>query len=50
MENRAKEITDVKERESIDDYFECMSFCSIDENMTDCETICMERFLKGKYF
>ncbi len=39
-----------KETEAIDDYFECTSFCSIEESMSDCQTICMERFLKGNYF
>ena len=36
----------------IDDYFECVTYCSIssfaDEN--DCQTICMERHLKSSYF
>ena len=50
MENTLDEISDVKVRESIDDYFECTSFCSIDESISDCQTICMERFLKGNYF
>ena len=50
MENTVNEISTFKEKEAIDDYFECTSFCSIDENMSDCQTICMERFLKGKYF
>ncbi len=39
-----------KERDAIDDYFECTSFCSTEESMSDCQTICMERFLMGKYF
>ena len=39
-----------KETEAIDDYFECTAFCSVEESMSDCETICMERFLKGHYF
>ncbi len=50
MENTTNEISTANEREAIDDYFECMSFCSIDERMSDCETMCMERFLKGQYF
>ncbi len=50
MENTVNEIRAVKEKEAIDDYFECTSFCAIDESMSDCQTICMERFLKGKYF
>ena len=36
----------------IDDYLECVTYCSIsssaDEN--DCQTICMERHLKSSYF
>ena len=41
---------DANEREAIDEYFECTSFCSIDETLSDCQTICMERFLQGNYF
>ncbi|KGG12733.1 MULTISPECIES: hypothetical protein [Prochlorococcus] len=50
MKNAWNEISDTKDREAIDDYFECMSFCSIDETTNDCETVCMEKFLKGQYF
>ena len=36
----------------IDDYLECVTFCSVsnlaEEN--DCQTICMERHLKTSYF
>ena len=36
----------------IDDYLECVNYCSIsgsaEEN--DCQTICMERHLKSFYF
>ena len=36
----------------IDDYLECVTYCSIssiaEEN--DCQTICMERHLKNSYF
>ena len=36
----------------IDDYLECVTYCSIssavDEN--NCQTICMERHLKSSYF
>ena len=36
----------------IDDYLECVTYCSVsskaDEN--DCQTICMERHLKSTYF
>ncbi len=50
MENTFNESSNAREREAIDDYFECMTFCAIDETMGDCQTICMERFLKGEYF
>ncbi|ABX08543.1 hypothetical protein [Prochlorococcus marinus] len=50
MENTVDKITSAQEREAIDDYFECTSFCSVDESLSDCQTICMERFLKGEYF
>ena len=36
----------------IEDYLECVTYCSIsscaEEN--DCQTICMERHLKSSYF
>ncbi len=50
MRNTVNELNAETAKEAIDDYFECTSFCSIDESMSDCETICMERFLKGEYF
>ena len=50
MENTVNEVNALKESEAIDDYFECTSFCSIDESISDCHNICMERFLEGKYF
>jgi len=50
MKNTVHETIDLKEREAIDAYFECTSFCSIDESISDCQNICMEKFLKGKYF
>ncbi len=50
MEKIVDKIRDAKETEAIDEYFECTSFCSIDETLSDCQTICMERFLKGHYF
>jgi len=41
-----------KETDPIDDYLECLTYCSIpsipEEN--DCQTICMERHLKRSYF
>ncbi len=50
MDKTVKEFVTNKETEAIDDYFECTSFCSLEDDMIDCETICMERFLKGNYF
>ena len=36
----------------IDDYLECVTYCSIssDAEENDCQTICMERHLKSSYF
>ena len=43
---------DQSQADPIDDYLECVTYCSIsssaDEN--DCQTICMERHLKSSYF
>ena len=36
----------------IDDYLECVTYCSISGSAEeyDCQTICMERHLKSFYF
>ena len=36
----------------IDDYLECVTFCSVSNRAeeNDCQTICMERHLKKTYF
>ena len=36
----------------IEDYLECVTYCSISSNAeeNDCQTICMERHLKSSYF
>ncbi len=36
----------------IDDYLECVTYCSISSGAEekDCQTICMERHLKSSYF
>ena len=36
----------------IDDYLECVTYCSISSSAEedDCQTICMERHLKSSYF
>ena len=39
-----------KDREAIDDYFECTTYCSLHDKEDDCQTICMERHLKRNYF
>ena len=40
------------QEDPIDDYLECVTYCSIssiaEEN--ECQTICMERHLKSSYF
>ena len=49
--NYARDLNQSK-ADPIDDYIECVTYCSIsssaDEN--DCQTICMERHLKSSYF
>jgi len=41
-----------REVDPIDDYLECVTFCSISSEFeeNDCQTICMERHLKSSYF
>ncbi len=36
----------------IDDYLECLTYCSISSSAEEnvCQTICMERHLKSSYF
>ncbi len=36
----------------IDDYLECVTYCSISSSAeeNDCQIICMERHLKSSYF
>ena len=50
MNKAVDEVMAEKQTEAIDDYFECTTYCSLEESMNDCQTICMERFLKGNYF
>ena len=40
------------EVDPIDDYLECVTYCSISSSAeeSDCQTICMERHLKSSYF
>ena len=44
--------TSKTEADPIDDYLECVTYCSISSlaEETDCQTICMERHLKSSYF
>ena len=41
-----------KQIDPIDDYLECVTFCSVSNRAeeNDCQTICMERHLKTTYF
>tara|TARA_B100000579_G_C22784376_1_gene831077 strand:- start:1280 stop:1438 length:159 start_codon:yes stop_codon:yes gene_type:complete len=41
-----------KQADPIDDYLECVTYCSISNSAeeNDCQTICMERHLKSSYF
>ncbi len=46
-----KKMYDVQ-LDPIDDYLECVTYCSISNSAeeNDCQTICMERHLKSSYF
>ena len=49
--NDSKSVSE-KQIDPIDDYLECITYCSV-ENLAegnDCQTICMERHLKGNYY
>ncbi len=39
-----------EERDAVDAYLECTTYCSVGEQENDCRTICMERHLKSNYF
>ena len=47
-----KKNTSHTEIDPIEDYLECVTYCSISSNAeeNDCQTICMERHLKSSYF
>ena len=52
MNTTHKNITLKNEVDPIDDYLECVTYCSV-ENLaegSECQTICMERYLIGSYF
>ena len=44
--------TSQAQSDPIDDYLECVTYCSISSSAEegDCQTICMERHLKSSYF
>ena len=44
--------TSQAQADPIDDYLECVTYCSISSSAeeNDCQTICMERHLKSEYF
>ncbi len=50
MNTTLNQISSLENREAIDEYFECTTYCSLTEKEQDCKTICMERHLKGNYF
>ena len=50
MNKALSQIKHKQAREAIDDYFECTTYCSLNEKEDDCQTICMERHLKRNYF
>ncbi len=49
IENKSTTLVQV---DPIDDYLECVTYCSISSSAeeNDCQTICMERHLKSSYF
>ena len=49
--NDRNKVTE-KQIDPIDDYLECVTFCSVSNRAeeNDCQTICMERHLKKTYF
>jgi len=49
MKNVQSEVNPEEGREAIDAYFECVTYCSLDDKGNDCRTVCMEKHLKN-YF
>ena len=49
--NRTK-IAENQQIDPIDDYLECITYCSVENfaEANDCQSICMERHLKENYF
>ena len=52
MNNNERRNGIEKRIDPIDDYLECVTFCSVSNKAeeNDCQTICMERHLKKTYF
>ena len=50
MNKTHSKIIKEEEKDAIDAYLECTTYCSIDDQENDCKTICMERHLKANYF
>ncbi len=50
MNRVTRELKHETDKDAIDAYFQCITYCSIDDQENDCKTICMERHLKANYF
>ena len=54
MSEMLSEIRHEEGKEAIDDYEECLTYCSLEDrkfsNVDDCQAVCMERHLQGNYF
>ena len=52
MKSINKNSLSSSQADPIDDYLECVTYCSISSGAeeNDCQTICMERHLKSSYF
>ena len=52
MHKNATQSNRRDQTDPIDDYLECVTYCSVSSHAeeNDCQTICMERHLKKSYF
>ena len=52
MNRKESKSRQVLKKDPIDDYLECVTFCSLENRIeeNDCQTICMERHLQVNYF
>ncbi len=52
MNTNVRKNVPERQIDPIDDYLECVTFCSVSDRAeeNDCQTICMERHLKKSYF